>query len=247
MESNLNNSHYEDLRHIAPMLAAIPKLGIEESFVLPAGYFEKMHEAVLNHPFVKARPDFVVPDLYFESLPETIAAHALISQRNPFAVPDQYFEGMPVQVEQKLGIAPLQSNMEVPEGYFEKLPLRIQDRIYKEKKEAKVFWLPQAPAYRLALVAAAVAILVAMTFYLRYFENQNIHENSLALNKMSESAVNEATEDVQVYDESMLIEAIDQPEQIAIAQDDAIQKEQVEITEYLIENNITVEDIAEEI
>jgi hypothetical protein len=83
MKPNNYNSNDEDLRQIAPRLAAIPKLGIEESFVLPAGYFEKMHEVVLNHPFIKVTPDFVVPHLYFETLPETIAQHALIAEQSP--------------------------------------------------------------------------------------------------------------------------------------------------------------------
>ena len=68
MKPNKYNSNDEDLRQIAPRLAAIPKLGIEESFVLPADYFEKMHAALLNHPFVKVATDFVVPHLYFETL-----------------------------------------------------------------------------------------------------------------------------------------------------------------------------------
>jgi hypothetical protein len=40
-------------------------LGIEESFVLPTGYFEMMQEAVLNHPFVTVTPDFIVPSFVF--------------------------------------------------------------------------------------------------------------------------------------------------------------------------------------
>ena len=247
MKTNPYNSNNEELRHIAPRLAAIPKLGIEESFVLPVSYFEKMHEAVLNHPFVKVTPDFVVPHLYFETLPETITQHALIAKQSPFVVPTNYFEQVALQVEQKVGIAPIQINLEVPEGYFENLPLRIQDRLYQEKKEAKVYWLPQVPQYRLALVAAAVAILVVMIFYLRLFENSTSNNTQLAMNTMSKSTITAATEDLNEYDESMLIEAIDQPEQIEIASNNDQQQVKAEITEYLIENDITLEDITEEI
>ena len=247
MKPNQYNSNEEDLRHIAPRLAAIPKLGIEESFVLPAGYFEMMQEAVLNHPFVKVTPDFIVPHLYFESLPETIAQHALIAKQSPFVVPENYFEHVALHVEQKVGITPLQSNLEVPEGYFENLPLRIQNRLYQEKKEAKVYWLPQVPQYRLALVAAAVAILVVMAFYLRLFENSSSSNTQLAMNKMTESTITAATEDLHDYDESMLIEVIDEPEQIEIAGNNETNELNAEITEYLIENDLTVDDIAEEI
>ena len=247
MKPNQYNSNDEELRLIAPRLAAIPKLGIEESFVLPAGYFEMMQEAVLNHPFVKVTPDFIVPHLYFESLPETIAQHALIAKQSPFVVPENYFEHLVLHVEQKVGITPLQSNLEVPEGYFENLPLRIQDRLYQEKKEAKVYWLPQVPQYRLALVAAAVAILVVMVFYLRLFENSSSSNAQLAMNKMTESTIAAATEDLHDYDESMLIEVIDEPEQIEIAGNNETKELNEEITEYLIENDLTVDDIAEEI
>jgi hypothetical protein len=247
MKPNQYNSNHEELRHIAPRLAAIPKLGIEESFVLPAGYFEKMHEAVLNHPFVKVNTDFVVPHLYFETLPETITQHALIAKQSPFVVPENYFEQVTLQVEQKVGIAPIQSNLGVPEGYFENLPLRIQDRLYQEKKEPKVYWLPQLPQYRLALVAAAIAILVVMVFYLRLFENSTSTKPQLALKKMNESTIAAATEDLNEYDESMLIEAIDQPTQIEIAGNNEQQQIKAEITEYLIENDITIDDITEAI
>jgi uncharacterized protein YpmS len=152
-----------------------------------------------------------------------------------------------LQVEQKVGISPIQSNLEVPEGYFENLPLRIQDRLYQEKKEPKVYWLPQLPQYRLALVAAVVAILVVMIFYLRLFENSTSNNTQLAMNTMSKSTITAATEDLNEYDESMLIEAIDQPEQIEIASNNDQQQVKAEITEYLIENDITLEDITEEI
>jgi len=196
---------------------------------------------------VKVTPDFVVPHLYYETLPETITQHALIAKQSPFVVPTNYFEQVAMQVEQKVGIAPIQSNLEVPEGYFENLPLRIQDRLYQEKKEAKVYWLPQVPQYRLALVAAAVAILVVMVFYLRLFENSSSSNTQLAMNKMTESTITAATEDLHEYDESMLIEVIDEPEQIEIAGNKETNELNAEITEYLIENDLTVDEIAEEI
>ncbi len=246
MKTNLHSHNNEDLRQIAPKLAAIPKLSVEESFYVPADYFEKMHEAVLNHPFIKLTPDFIVPSLYFDSLPETIAQHALINKQSPFVAPENYFDSVALQVEQKVGLLPMQNSLEVPEGYFDNLPIKIQDRLYQEQKETKVFWLPQVPQYRLALVAAVVAILVVMVFYLRLFEDQSSTSQQLSMNKMSESTITAATEDLHEYDESMLIEAIDQPTQIEIANNNE-QQLNAEITEYLIENDITIDDIAEEI
>ena len=247
MKTNLHSHNSEDLRQIAPKLAAIPKLSIEACFKVPEGYFEKMHEAVLNHPFVKVNADFVVPHLYFETLHETIAQHAFIAKQSPFVVPEKYFESVVVKVEQKVGIAPIQSNLEVPEGYFENLPIRIQDRLYKERKETKVFWLPQVPQYRLALVAAVVAVLVVMVFYLRLFESTTQSNSQLAMNTMSESTISAATEDLHDYDEIMLIEEIDQPAQIEIASNNEQNEVNTKITEYLIENDISVEEIAEAI
>lgn len=247
MKANSDSQNNEDLRHIAPKLAAMPKLSVEESFYVPAGYFEKIHETVLNHPFVKVAPDFIVPNLYFESLPESIAQQALINKQSPFVVPENYFENVSVHVAQKLGITPMQHNLTVPEGYFDSLPVKIQDRLYREQKEAKVFWLPPVPAYKLALVAAVVAVLVVMVFYLRLFENPASTTSQLAMNRLSESTINAATEDLNDYDESMLIEEIDQPTQIDIASNTDQQLLNTEITEYLLENDISVDDIAEEI
>lgn len=247
MKTNQYNSNEENLRQIAPNLAAIPILGIEESFVLPAGYFEKMHEAFLNHPFVKVVPDFIVPNLYFETIPEAIAQHALIAKQSPFVVPSTYFEQMALQVNQKVGVSAIVSNIEVPEGYFENLPIRIQDKLYKTQKEASVYWLPQQPQYRLALVAAVIALILVMVFYLNLFENPVSKNAQLAMNKVTESTMNEATEDLHSYDESMLIEAIDQPEQIVISNEGETQNSSSEITEYLIENDISIDNIAEEI
>jgi hypothetical protein len=113
---------------------------------------------------VKITPDFIVPGLYFETLPDTIAQHAFIAKQSPFIVPENYFEQVVAQVEQKAGIRTIPSSLEVPEGYFENLPLRIQDKLYKERKQTKVFWLPEAPQYRLALVAAAVSIILIMSY-----------------------------------------------------------------------------------
>ena len=104
MNTNLHSHNNEDLRHIAPKLAAIPKLSIEESFYLPVGYFEKMPEEVMNHPFVKVKADFIAPDLYFDALPDVIAHHALIDKHNPFAVPENYFENVALHIEQKVEI-----------------------------------------------------------------------------------------------------------------------------------------------
>jgi hypothetical protein len=247
MNTNLHSINNEELRHIAPKLSAIPKLGIEESFVLPVGYFEKMHEAVLNHPFIKVRPDFIAPDLYFEKLPAVIAEHALVNKQSPFVVPENYFEKVSIKIAKRVGISEVQNSLTAPEGYFDTLPVKIQDRLYREKKEAKLFWLPQAPQYRLALVAAAIAILLVMVFYVRLFENTGSTNPQLAMNKMSESTITAGIEDINEYDESMLIDAIDQPLQIEIASNDKQQQAATAITEYLIENDITIEDIAEEI
>ena len=246
MNTYKQSNQNEDLRLIAPRLAALPKYSIEETFSIPAGYFEKMHEAVLNHPFVKIAPDFVVPGLYFETLPDTIAQHAFVAKQSPFIVPENYFEQVAVKVEQKAGIRAIKSNMEVPEGYFENLPIRIQDKLYKESKTTKVFWLPETPQYRLVLVAAAVTIILVMVFFVNLFENQSGTKPQLAMNKTVQAS-NVVADDFQDYDETMLIEAIDQPQQIDIASNNDEQNTKTAITEYLIENDITLEDITAEI
>ncbi len=81
----------------------------------------------------------------------------------------------------------------------------------------------------------------------RLFENTISSNTQFAMNKMTESTITAATEDLHDYDESMLIEEIDQPEQIEIASNNEQILVNTEITEYLIENDITVEEIAEAI
>jgi hypothetical protein len=236
----------QDLRQLAPKLDAMPKYGLEETFKIPAGYFEKMQEEVLMHPFVNACSSFEVPDLYFENLPTQITNHALITKNNPFAVPQNYFDLVADKVAQKAGLSTVKTNMEVPEGYFENLPIKIQDRLYKEKKETKVFMLPLRPQFRMVLAAAMIVMLLIMVFYLRIFENPTANNTQLALSKINITETIEGN-NLQDFDESMLIEAIDEPEQIDISSSSKPQKINTEITEYLIENDITLEDIAEEI
>lgn len=235
----------EELKHIAPTLAALHKYSIEETFAVPDGYFEKMHQEIVNHPFVKTAPDFVVPGLYFESLPEQIANHAFIAKQSPFVVPGNYFEQLASSIAQRAGIREVKSDLEAPEGYFDNLAIRIQDKIYTEQKRTKVFWLPQAPQYRLALVAAVVTGILVMVFYAGLFESSNNKTKPMAMAKVKQTTTILAAEDIQEYDESMLIEEIDQVQQVAVNNNS--HKENTEISEYLIENDVALEDIAEEI
>jgi len=242
-QSNTN----EELKQLAPTLAALHKCTIEETFAVPEGYFEKMHREVVNHPFVKTAPDFEVPTLYFESLPGQIANHAFIAKQSPFTVPENYFEQVASGIAQRVGINDVKSNLEAPEGYFDNLAIRIQDKIYTEQKRTKVFWLPQAPQYRLALVAAVVTGILVMVFYVRMFESSGSKTKPMAMTSVKQTSTLIAAEDIQEYDESMLIEEIDQVQQTTVALNNDDHKENTEISEYLIENNIALEDIAEEI
>lgn len=248
MNTFKHSNNTEDLRLIAPRLAAMPKISLEESFKIPEGYFEQMQLSVVNHPLIKVVNDFAVPELYFEQLPERITHHALVNKQNPFVSPEHYFEKLPLQIEQRLGINTVQKTLEVPEGYFEQLPLKIQDRLYRERKETKVYWLSPSPQYRMILAAAVVTIIVAMMFYLKLFDSSIKNKETLALNKISKNEIHAATDDIAEYDESMIIEAIDQPEQIDIASNSLEQQQmKTEITEYLMEQEISIEEIAAEI
>lgn len=248
MNTFKHSNNKEDLRLIAPKLAAMQKMSLEESFKIPEGYFEQMQYSLEHHPLIKVSNNFVAPEFYFEQLPERIAQHALVNKQNAFVSPEHYFEKLPLHIEQRLGINRVQKPMEVPEGYFEQLPLKIQDRLYKERKETKVYWLTPSPQYRMILAAAVVTIIIAMIFYLRLMDSPIKNNQSLALNKISKVEINTATDEYTEYDESMIIEAIDQPEQIEIAHH-SIDQEQMktELTEYLIEHEISIDDIAAEI
>lgn len=247
MNTYKHSNKQDDWMHIAPRLAAMPKVKFDDLFVVPENYFNELEISICNHPLVKPANNFNLPENYFAQLSEKVSQHPMVSKQSPFLVPENYFEQLPLRISQKGGFAPIQNGMEVPEGYFENLPYKIQDRIYQKRKEAKVFWLPQAPQYRVALVAAVITVIAVMVFYLKMFENPSANNAPMAMNTISTNTINAATDEILDYDEGLLIEQIDKPEQITISVISEQELAHETITEYLIENDITAEDIAEEI
>lgn len=239
-----NTAHSGDSTRV---LSAIPKLVVEDCFVIPHAYFDHMHQEVMNHALVKASNNFVVPPHYFDTLSEKICNHAFVSNNSTFPIPENYFEQLPSALEQKVGIRMSKVNQEIPVGYFEQLPVKIQDRLYQQKKQAAVYRMPQFGQLRPVLAAAAIVLLIAMLFYLKIFDNATQGNEQLAVSKHPVNHILLLNEQIHDYDETMLIEAIDQPVQIDIANHSEQQLMKENITEFLIDNQITTDDIASEI
>jgi hypothetical protein len=245
-----NQKHSSNTKHSGDstrVLSAIPKLGVEDCFVIPHAYFDRMQQEVINHAFVKASNNFVVPPHYFDTLSEKVCNHAFISNNSTFPIPENYFEQLPSALEQKVGIRMSSINQEIPEGYFEQLPVKIQDRLYQQEKQAAVYRMPQFGQLRPVLAAATIVLLIAMLFYLKIFDNTKHGTDQLAANKHAVNHMVILNEHINEYDENILIEAIDQPVQIDIASQSEQQLLNENITEFLIDNQINTDDIASEI
>jgi hypothetical protein len=246
-----NQKHSSNTKHSGDstrVLSAIPKLGVEDCFVIPHAYFDRMQQKVINHAFVKASNNFVVPPHYFNTLSEKVCNHAFVSNNSTFPIPENYFEQLPSTIEQKVvGVRISSINQEIPEGYFEQLPVKIQDRLYQQKKQAAVYRMPQFAQLRPVLAAATIVLLIAMLFYLKIFDNATQGNDQLAVNKHPVNHMVILNEQIHEYDENILIEAIDQPLQIDIASQSEQQLLNEHITDFLIDNQITTDDIASEI
>jgi hypothetical protein len=245
-----NQKHSSNTKHSGDstrVLSAIPKLGVEDCFVIPHAYFDRMQQEVINHAFVKASNNFVVPPHYFDTLSEKVCNHAFISNNSTFPIPENYFDQLHSALEQKVGIRMSSINQEIPEGYFEQLPVKIQDRLYQQEKQAAVYRMPQFGQLRPVLAAATIVLLIAMLFYLKIFDNTKHGTDQLAANKHAVNHMVILNEHINEYDENILIEAIDQPVQIDIASQSEQQLLNENITEFLIDNQINTDDIASEI
>jgi hypothetical protein len=245
-----NQKHSSNTKHSGDstrVLSAIPKLGVEDCFVIPHAYFDRMQQKVINHAFVKSSSNFVVPPHYFDTLSEKVCNHAFVNNNSTFPIPENYFEQLPSALEQKVGIRMSSINQEIPEGYFEQLPVKIQDRLYQQKKQAAVYRMPQFGQLRPVLAAATIVLLIAMLFYLKIFDNTKHGTDQLAANKHAVNHMVILNEHINEYDENILIEAIDQPVQIDIASQSEQQLLNENITEFLIDNQINTDDIASEI
>ena len=245
MKNNLPNINHDELKAIAPRLASLPKLTVEEVFVMPVNYFENLSSTIFQHPLISKSNPFTVPEGYFELLPERVCSHAFILKHNPFAVPENYFENLPLRISNAIhGSFAGVSEMQAPEGYFDTLPYRIQSKIQQTKKKESLVWFPVLPQYKLAPAAAMIVAIVSVSVYFNGFNRvDNSHLQANLTKKEIQHHVE--TEMVNSIDESILIDAIDE-DAVASANVET-PKNNEEISNYLIENNIDINALSDEL
>ncbi len=245
MKNNSTDIDQQELRAIAPKLAALPKLPAEAVFVVPVNYFEQLSSAIIAHPMISKANPFVAPEGYFELLPGKINSHAFILKQNPFKVPEGYFERLPLTISNSIhGSFAVESKMEAPEGYFDTLPYRIQSKIHSAKKERSKLWFPVLPQYKLAFVAAIVVAIVAVSVYFKGLDT--INDNHLQANlTKKEIQQHVETEMVNNIDESLLLDMIDEDATASATVESP--KNNEEISNYLIENNIDLNALSDEL
>ena len=182
---------------------------------------------------------FVVPKNYFSALPEKIQELTLGKKQESFVVPENYFEQLPDKIEQLL-LIDKKETFEIPEGYFDGLAHKIQDRVNQKQEvyEPVWNWKPTAK-WSLALVTACFCIYLGTTLF-----NENISQTeALSSNDIKQSLNTQ----VNTIDESVLIEQVD-VDDIEAAETNADSKENnAAIENYLIDNNVDVNAIANEL
>jgi hypothetical protein len=164
-----------------------------------------------------------------------------LKRENPFAVPDGYFDSLSGSIQQQIQSLPdfekaaLKEQFKVPEGFFDSLPTIIQQRIIDEKKK-RISWgevvdgIFFRPKFTLAL--ASVAILVV--FGLKYFNrpiNVQPEVAEVSLTDLSNSLY------LADIDETLLTDAV--------AMQTSTADENETLKEYLIDNNIDINQITE--
>ena len=166
-----------------------------------------------------------------------------LKKENPFQVPDGYFDSLSNDIQHKVQPLPDfekkagENLFKVPEGYFDSLPTIVQQRIIDEKKiginlggiVAGIFFRP-----KYALAFASVAILIV--FSVKYF-NRPINVEPVVAD-VSYSDLGNSTYFAEM-DESLLANAV--AVQTTAAED---QKDE-SIEQYLIENNIDINQLTE--
>jgi len=165
-----------------------------------------------------------------------------LKKENPFIVPDDYFDSLSRSIQQQVQSLPdfektaAKEHFKVPEGYFDSLPTIIQQRILDEKKK-RISWgeivdgIFFRPKYALAL--ASVAILIV--FCIKYFNRPISVQPALA--EISASDIDNSTY-LADMDESLLADAV------AVQTASGGEKD-ASVEDYLIENNIDVNQLTE--
>ena len=241
MNTIKTNIEQDELNQIAPKLGAILAASSNDCFATTFNYFDTLEQEIKQQAFVNSQNTFDYPLHYFEQVSTAIESHSLIKPQQAFIAPNLYFENLPQAISNRIGLSFEPATFEALPNYFDALPQKIQSKIYNQQ-QTKVIQLQPVFSTRLTMAAAIVVILFAGIFYLNFLKQESSNDLQFATINM-----NTKTEEILLQvDESMLIEALDQPEQIAISSKSNNAFKQ-EITDYLIQDDISIDEIVAEI
>jgi hypothetical protein len=164
-----------------------------------------------------------------------------LKRENPFAVPDDYFDSLSRSIQQQIQSLPdfektaAKEHFKVPEGYFDSLPTTIQQRIIDEKKK-RISWgeIVDGIFFRPKFALALASIAILIVFGVKYF-NRPINVEPVVA-EISASDISNSTYLADI-DELLLVNAV--ALQISIEEKDG------SLENYLIENNIDINQLTE--
>jgi hypothetical protein len=165
-----------------------------------------------------------------------------LKRENPFIVLDGYFDSLSNSIEQQIQSLPdfdkvaESEQLKVPEGYFDSLPTIIQQRIIDEKKKRTswgeivdgIFFKP-----KFALALASVAVWVV--FSIKYFNRPINVQPEVAEVSLTDLGNSIYLADI---DETLLADAV-------AMQTLTSGEENETLKEYLIDNNIDINQLTE--
>lgn len=184
----------------------------------------------------RKRSPFCVPEQYFTQFPDKVSTLVLLKKESSFAVPGSYFETLPEKLKSLTLQNKTASVFDVPEGYFERLPHAIQERAIRKEDTAERAFFP-----RIAVPALALAAVVVIVFAINLKLNQSSEQQaSIAMNISTLSSEEAEGSLLETADENFLIEN-------AVAATETTEPAHDAISDYLIENHIELNTLANEL
>ena len=157
-----------------------------------------------------------------------------LNGNNPFNVPPAYFENLHGKIMDQINTLPdFNKNAQinpfaVPDGYFENLPSIVSENILTRKSKLEL-WLSSIQRPRIAIpIAFATLILLAGLFFYKQSSVSNMPVQQLTAEDLSNSNF------IQSIDEDFFVEVL--ADQTSDNSDESIEQ-------YLIDNNIDINQI----
>lgn len=158
----------------------------------------------------------------------------ILKGNNPFNVPPAYFEDLPGKMMEQINTLPdfnkhsIINPFNVPDGYFENLPSIVSENILIRKSKLEL-WLSSIQRPRIAIpIAFATIIILAGLFYYKQSSVSNLPVHELTAEDLSNSSY------IQSIDEDFFVDVL---------AGQTIDNSNESIEQYLIDNNIEINQI----